>query len=87
MVNPIRALQEIKNIKTDIYNAIKDKNVDIPANTLFKDYPDMIESIVGGGGTEDTDFSAMLVLEGIVTGTEQSKAQIENETAAILSTI
>ena len=87
MASIISDLNTILVIKRDIYNSIKEKGVDIPADTPLADYDDAIESITGGPGSGDTDFSAMLVMEGIVTGIEPNKTEIENATAAILSTI
>lgn len=83
----ISDLNKILGIKVDIYNSIKYKGVDIATDTPLDDYNEAIESISGGTGNEDTDFSALLVLEGIVTGFEPSKTQLENETAAILRAI
>lgn len=83
----IEDLSKILQIKSDIYSAIREKGVDIPNNTPLSDYDEAIQSITGGPGSGDTDFSAMLVMEGIVTGIEPNKTQIENATAAVLSTI
>lgn len=80
-------IAKITEIKRDIHTSIKQKGVTISDNTPFDEYNEAILSISGGGGNEDTDFQAMLVMEGIVTGIEPNKTELENSAAAILSTI
>ena len=41
-------LQKIEQIKKDIHTSIKNKEVNIPNDTPFEDYPSKIDSITGG---------------------------------------
>lgn len=79
-------IAKILEIKKNIHRAIRNKGVTIPNNTLLEDYPRKIAEITGGEGV-DSDYAAMLVLEGISTGTERDKSEIEVAVAAVLETV
>lgn len=51
MSNVISDLNLINEYKADIYNAIKNKGVDIPANTPLSNYADKVSAISGGGSS------------------------------------
>lgn len=80
-------ISKLHKIKKDIHTAIEEKGVTVANDAPFDEYASKIGEITGGGGNEDTDYAAMLVLEGIDTGTERSKSEIETAVAAVLATI
>ena len=57
----LEKLQDIKIIKDEIKNSIENKGVDT-TNAAFADYPELIESIQSGGGSEDWRFSGVTYL-------------------------
>lgn len=55
-------LQKVEQIKKNIHTSIKNKEVNIPNDTPFEDYPSKIDSITGGGtGYSYSNFSGNVV--------------------------
>lgn len=52
-------LQKLIQIKADLKAAIKSKGVEVEDDALFEDYPDLINSIIGGISGAVTDKLTM----------------------------